>query len=172
MPTLLEKGNILSPKGHDDEIPIDYIMNFFKLRIRGLGGETKKSTIMSDKVMILLANTGAGKSTTLPPEFYIRFKDTVHCKNKIIGCTQPTRLNAVEIPQDVVKLPPYAELKLGETIGYQTPFGVGQISGITHPQLVGDPLPRSQNNVNAKPSPLSKQVLTHFDWKTERECGG
>ena len=120
MPTLLEKGNILSPKGHDDEIPIDYIMNFFKLRIRGLGGETKKSTIMSDKVMILLANTGAGKSTTLPPEFYIRFKDTVHCKNKIIGCTQPTRLNAVEIPQDVVKLPPYAELKLGETIGYQT----------------------------------------------------
>lgn len=120
MPTLLEKGNILLPKGHDDELPIDFIMNFFKLRIRGLGGETKKSASMSDRVMILLANTGAGKSTTVPPELYIRFKDTVHCKNKIIGCTQPTRLNAVEIPQDVVKLPPYSELRLGETIGYQT----------------------------------------------------
>jgi HrpA-like RNA helicase len=120
MPTLLEKGNILSPKGHDDEIPLDFIMNYFKLRIRGLGGETKKAVNMSDRVMILLANTGAGKSTTIPPELYIRFKDTVHCKNKLIGCTQPTRLNAVEIPQDVVKLLQYSELKLGETIGYQT----------------------------------------------------
>lgn len=120
MPTLLEKGNILYPTGHNDELPIDFIMNFFKLRVRGLGGVTKKSISMSDKIMILLASTGAGKSTTIPPELYIRFQDTVHCKNKIVGCTQPTRLNAVEIPQDVVKIPLYSELKLGETIGYQT----------------------------------------------------
>ena len=59
-PTLLEKGNILNP-GHDDEIPLEFIMNFFKLRVRGLGGETKKAKDLSDRIMIIQASTGAGK---------------------------------------------------------------------------------------------------------------
>jgi ATP-dependent helicase HrpA len=118
MPTLLEPGNVKYPKGHENEVPLEYIMSFFKARVRGLGGEIKKAQTMSDKIMILKAETGAGKSTIIPPELHLRFSELVQGQNKIIGCTQPTRLNTIEIPQDIVKL--YPDLKLGENIGYQT----------------------------------------------------
>lgn len=118
MPTLLEAGNVKYPKGYEKEVPLEYIMSFFKARVRGLGGEIKKAQTMSDKIMILKAETGAGKSTIIPPELHLRFSELVQGQNKIIGCTQPTRLNTIEIPQDIVKL--YPDLKLGENIGYQT----------------------------------------------------
>lgn len=118
MPTLLEVGNVKYPKGYENDIPLEYIMSFFKARVRGLGGEIKKAQTMSDKIMILKAETGAGKSTIIPPELHLRFSELVQGQNKIVGCTQPTRLNTIEIPQDIVKL--YPDLKLGENVGYQT----------------------------------------------------
>lgn len=119
MPTLLEPGNILNPKGHEKDVPLEFIMDFFKSRVRGLGGAIRKAHDMSDRIMILRAETGAGKSTTIPPELYIRFKNMVHVKNKLIVCTQPTRLNTTEIPQDIIKIYGH-EFKMGENLGYQT----------------------------------------------------
>ena len=106
MPTLLEPGNVLTPSGHENEIPLEFIMSFFKSRFRGLGGEIKKAKDMSDRVMILRAETGAGKSTTIPPELHLRFSELIQGENKIVACTQPTRLNTTEIPQDIVRIYP------------------------------------------------------------------
>jgi hypothetical protein len=39
------------------------------------------------------------------------------------------------------------------------PFGIRQVSCRSHPQLVGDPLQRSQLNVNANNSEVFKQAL-------------
>lgn len=116
MPTLLEKGNIINP-GHESEIPLEFIMDFFKARVRGRG-ELKPAKNMSDRIMVLRAETGAGKSTTIPPELYIRFQDTVHVKGRIVACTQPTRLNTTEIPQDIMRI--YKQFKMGEDLGFQT----------------------------------------------------
>lgn len=116
MPTLLEPGNIINP-GHEAEVPLEFIMDFFKARVRGQG-ELKRAKNLSDRIMVLRAETGAGKSTTIPPELYIRFKDTVHAKNRIVACTQPTRLNTTEIPQDIMRI--YDDFKMGEDLGFQT----------------------------------------------------
>lgn len=118
MGTLFTPGNLRLPTGHDNDKPIDIIMEFFRARIRGAHSAVHEPKGPSDRIMILKAETGAGKSTTIPPELYMRFAKTQHGLKKIIACTQPTRLNTTEIPKDVAKI--YKDLKMGKNLGYQT----------------------------------------------------
>lgn len=110
VPTLLREGMLIphmgETKGHLDTFkPINYILNFLDIL------KAKKNNITnSDKFVILLAKTGAGKSTILPTEIYKKFKSRV-----IV--TQPRVLTAVNIPKDIAKR---GELKLYVDIGYQT----------------------------------------------------
>lgn len=118
MGTLFTPGNLRLPTGHDNDKPIEIIMEFFRARIRGAHSAVHEPKGPSDRIMILKAETGAGKSTTIPPELYMRFAKTQHGLKKIIACTQPTRLNTTEIPKDVAKI--YKDLKMGKNLGYQT----------------------------------------------------
>lgn len=115
MPTLFNKGNLKYVPGglkqdQLDEIkPLDYIMQWFETRLN-------KTSNTSDRILILLSETGSGKSTVLPPTFYKLFFEKTSRRN--IACTQPRILTALQIPKEVEKFNP--ELKLGESLGYQT----------------------------------------------------
>lgn len=110
VPTLLRQGMLIPHMGENKQDldkfkPINYILDFLeKLRLK------TGSITNSDKFVILLAKTGAGKSTILPTEIYKKFK------SKTI-ITQPRVLTAVNIPKDIAKR---GELKLYVDIGYQT----------------------------------------------------
>lgn len=95
----------------------DYILDWFSQRIpiRSGGIPMIKPSSPGDKILILRSGTGSGKSTTLGPELYLRFKDAV---GKNIAVTQPRILTAVAITSDIVEF--YTDIKLGENIGYQT----------------------------------------------------
>lgn len=95
----------------------DYILEWFQKRIpsRRGGVPVIKAKSASDRIMVLRSGTGSGKSTTLGPELYKRFYEAT---KKNIAVTQPRVLTATSIPLEIVKY--YPEMKLGETIGYQT----------------------------------------------------
>lgn len=104
LPTLYRRGYLIG-KGLEDEIPLDYIMTWFR---------TTKS-----KILILQSSTGSGKSTVLPPEFYEQIN-----AGKYITCTQPRIVTATTLPDQIVKY--YTDrphpLVLGYNLGFQTGF--------------------------------------------------
>jgi len=127
LPTLLKKGNIVSPKNitkHekdqlDNTIPIDYIMNFISYRIPQRKHFIPKieSNKIGDKVLILKSATGSGKSTTIAPELYLRFFERSH---KNIICTQPRVLTAIDLPRTILDITEYSSFQLEKNIGFQT----------------------------------------------------
>ena len=124
MPTLLEKGKIISQKWHTqkemniitNQRSIDYLMQWLKDRVY-VRNETPavKPTKAGSKVLILRAKTGSGKSTVLPSELFNTFSESIK-KNILI--TEPSRVTTMDIPFQIMKWTP--ELKLGVNIGYQT----------------------------------------------------
>ena len=70
---------------------------------------------IGDKIMLIRADTGSGKSVTLGPEIYKKYNKTIR---KFIGITQPRVLTTLSLPEDIVSI--YPEMKLGTNIGYQT----------------------------------------------------
>lgn len=106
----VEKKQIDTTKG------IDWYMNYITDRIYIKGEEPKiKIKSMGNKVAILRAGTGSGKSALVAPSLYYTFFES-NKKNIII--TQPTIATATSIPMQI--LPYNSELKLGQNIGYQT----------------------------------------------------
>lgn len=102
VPTLLRKGFLVGEK-LQDEIPLNYIMRWF--------------TTTKDKILILQSSTGSGKSTILPPEFYLQINSS-----KFVACTEPRVAVAHEIPAQII---PHYENKekpfiLSYNIGIQT----------------------------------------------------
>ena len=128
-PTLLIPGNLVSSdyspsqEELDKWVPLDYIMNWFDQRISETG--SKLAEDISDRILILKSSTGSGKSTLIPPELFHLFQNKT---NKIIACTQPRVLTAIEIPKNTIppfhtreKLPSNREaLIYGKNIGTQT----------------------------------------------------
>lgn len=91
--------------------PIDYILGWFRDRISGT------PTSISDRIVVANSTTGSGKSTVIPTEIYLAFKDVV--KNIIV--TQPRVVTAVDIPKTIVDIPAYkGKLVMGRNIGFQT----------------------------------------------------
>lgn len=105
-PTLYRKGHLIG-EGLEDEIPLEYIMNWFYQR--------------KNKVLILQSSTGSGKSTVLPPEFYERINSS-----KIVVCTQPRVMNAVTIPKRIVAF--YDKARIPLILGYNIGYHTGQDS--------------------------------------------
>ncbi len=114
LPTLLIKGNLRAdnPKQQkelDEWVPLDYIIEWFKLRMYKTGP--------ANKVLILKSETASGKSTAFPPELY---KQLVRGRESAgIICTQPRVATAVENVVEMLKHNSKT-LRLGETIGWST----------------------------------------------------
>lgn len=125
LPTLLRKGFIVPPKGtseRDKDIianirSIDYILNFLEPRIprsKTMQPRVAPKTF-GDKVLIIKASTGAGKSTVIPSFLYKTFFDRAH---KNIAITQPRIMLAVDIPTTMTDYE--KDLELDKNIGYTT----------------------------------------------------
>lgn len=115
-PTLLVKGSI----ENNDQIPIQYIINKIKSCMFEYGSSSATS---DDRIFIIQAKTGSGKSTVLPVEIFriLRSKDTpanVRYKGLKVICTQPRVLTAIELAKDVSSR--NNDLALGITVGYHT----------------------------------------------------
>lgn len=106
VPTLFKKGYLIG-KNLENEVPLDYIMQWFR--------------DSNNKILILQSSTGSGKSTVLPPEF---FQQINPYKNVI--CTQPRIINATSIPHQIV--PFYATRDIPLVLGYNLGFSTGLYS--------------------------------------------
>jgi len=130
-PTLVKVGNLRPRMGEKQEvldrmIPVDYIMNWFDKKLpRNSRDPPPKNLTMSDRVVILLAKTGSGKSGTIAPELYVRFNNRVR---KQVIITQPRVLTAIDIPTNAIsKIPSFKKpnksglfIELGRNMGFQT----------------------------------------------------
>jgi len=125
LPTLLKPGYLLPQKWMsksevsklENQIPIEYILNYISDRTPDRkGGQVKISPkTPGDKVIVLKASTGSGKSTSFPVYLYNHYKDRIH-KNIVI--TQPRVLSCVDIPQNILQWA--KELEFDKNIGYNT----------------------------------------------------
>lgn len=111
LPTLL-KTNVVTKGDAKDNIStlnqyrgVDYIINYI---------QTHKTQISKagDKVYSIQSGTGSGKSTVIPPELYRKLDA------KRIIVTEPRRINAINIPQEIIQH--NKEFELGLNIGYST----------------------------------------------------
>ncbi len=116
LPTLLRKGflNISALPAEDRQaaeslLAVDYIVN----RVSAMVKRPPKSA--EDRVLVIKASTGSGKSTALIQHLFLRFRDTI---KKNIAVTQPRVITAVDT---AMKLPEYSpEIILDVNIGYTT----------------------------------------------------
>ena len=125
-PTLLKEGSlkIYTDTDVSDIVPIDYITTWLRQHMPEYGCKTAR---LDDRILILLAETGSGKSTILPVNVF-RILRSPHTSRatKFIGpcviCTQPRVLTAIALASDVdVRHSPWNnDMILEETVGYQT----------------------------------------------------
>jgi HrpA-like RNA helicase len=126
-PTLLVKGSLsLSDKAKmakaNRDLPINYIISWIKKRMPEYGYNKAN---LEDRILIVRAETGSGKSTVLPVELFriLRNKDTPLSEKytgKLVICTQPRVLTAIALANDVSGRPWNPDIILGKTVGYQT----------------------------------------------------
>ena len=126
-PTLLVKGSLsLSDKAKmskaNRDLPINYIISWIKKRMPEYGYNRAN---LEDRILIVRAETGSGKSTVLPVEVFriLRNKDTPISEKytgKMVICTQPRVLTAVSLANDVSGRSWNPDMILGKTVGYQT----------------------------------------------------
>ena len=131
MPTLIEIGKMVPPLKADKKkveyyathTPIHIINQWVKERMPSFGG--KKATSPSDRILIVRAKTGSGKSTTLPVALFniIKPKEVKEYEGRGVICTQPRVLTAQEIAKDIAGEPWAKDMVLGKTIGYSTGSG-------------------------------------------------
>ena len=106
LPTLLEKGTVENDKSVTAK---DYIINSLKKKIDNI------PTGVSDRVLIIEAGTGSGKSVTIPPEIYMNLYNKL---GRNIVVTQPRQVSAIRTVQlDIVK---HYKFTIGKDIGFQT----------------------------------------------------
>lgn len=120
--TLLQPGKLLWPEGHDNITPIDYIVSRIKGVLPEYGGQCKTA---EDRIFVIQAGTGSGKSTFMPPAILRIFRGPntpvdVPYTGKNIICTQPRVLTSVSIASNVGKKSATNDLEIGVNVGYQT----------------------------------------------------
>jgi len=136
LPSLLVKGKI----PNIDEIPINYIINRLKFLMPENG---YNSAEINDRIFIIQAMTGSGKSTALPVEIFriLRNKNTpmnILYTGKSVLCTQPRILTALELAKEVsfANSPFNPDMILFKTVGYQTgPFTSQPYRGLIYATL-------------------------------------
>jgi len=137
-PTLLVKGSLVlldtikMAKANRD-LPINYIISWIKKRMPEYGYNKAN---LEDRILIVRAETGSGKSTVLPVEIFriLRNKDTPLSEKyngKTVICTQPRILTAIALANDVSKRSWNPDIVLGKTVGYQTgPYSNKPVNGL------------------------------------------
>jgi hypothetical protein len=122
MPTLLERGNLRLGIDEEpsDEIPIEYITSWFRQR-----EYTNASATMQNRVLIVKARTGSGKSTVMPIAIFRILRDIkTPIKKRYVGpgviCTQPRVLTAISLANEAAARPWNPDMVLGVTVGFQT----------------------------------------------------
>ena len=126
-PTLLVKGSLVlaneakMAKANRD-VPVNYIISWIKNRMPEFGHNKAN---LEDRILVVRAETGSGKSTVLPVEvFRILRSKTTPLSERYIGknviCTQPRVLTAIALANDVSGRAWNPDIILGKTVGYQT----------------------------------------------------
>ncbi|GAB1526013.1 Helicase associated domain (HA2) [Rhizoctonia solani] len=77
--------------------------------------EDLMKTIRENQVIVVVGETGSGKTTQLAQFLY----EDGYCKHGIIGCTQPRRVAAMSVAKRVSE---EMEVTLGSTVGYAIRF--------------------------------------------------
>jgi HrpA-like RNA helicase len=111
LPTLL-KTNVVTSGDPNDSLStlrqyrgVDYIIKYIQ-------DHTDDVKSPGGKVFSIQSGTGSGKSTVIPPELYRKLDA------KRIIVTEPKRINAINIPQEIIQF--NSEFELGLNIGYST----------------------------------------------------
>ena len=126
-PTLLVKGSLVlaneakMAKANRD-LPVNYIISWIKNRMPEFGHNKAN---LEDRILVVRAETGSGKSTVLPVEvFRILRSKTTPLSERYVGknviCTQPRVLTAIALANDVSGRAWNPDIILGKTVGYQT----------------------------------------------------
>ena len=96
-----------------------------------------KGATMADRVLIVQSETGSGKSTVLPVHVFRILRSEVAPRGqRYVGpsvlCTQPRVLTAIDLAsRQVGGSAHYPDMRLGETVGYQTgPFSEKPAAGL------------------------------------------
>jgi len=87
LPTLLQRGRIKTQPWMSEfeinkiktSVTKDYVLDWFNKRIPTTRGGIPmiKATSVGDRILILKSGTGSGKSTTMPPEIYLKFYKSI-----------------------------------------------------------------------------------------------
>ncbi|KAF8335363.1 pre-mRNA-splicing factor ATP-dependent RNA helicase PRP43 [Cantharellus anzutake] len=70
-----------------------------------------------NQVMIMIGETGSGKTTQIPQ--WVVYSDLPHTRRKIVGCTQPRRVAAMSVARRVAE---EMDVRLGKEVGYAIRF--------------------------------------------------
>lgn len=123
LPTLLVPGSLVPNNQNDramaeqlnEQKPIDYITT----RIQGMLNH-QPFNAFRDRVLVVKAETGSGKSTVMPAFIYKKFIHDLGSKGGAIACTQPRVLTAMDIAKNQVAKQYSSYMKLGENLGWAT----------------------------------------------------
>ncbi len=122
--TLLNKGNLVPQMGESQEeldqlVPLQYIMDWIGTKL-----QTKSALSMSDRVIVLKARTGSGKSSSIPTGIYLHHFNKYRAN---VICTEPRVLTTIDIPRDISLIEAYKKpnknglsIELHRNMGYQT----------------------------------------------------
>ena len=122
VPTLLVPGQLKCGGVLFDGRPVDFITKWVGSRLSSHGN---KKTGIKNRILIINASTGSGKSTVMPVAV-VRVLRGNKAMSEYIGpgviCIQPRVLTAISLANDVaiVNSPWNSDMILGETVGYTT----------------------------------------------------
>jgi len=88
------------------------------LPVYGMRSELVKA-IRENQFLVIVGETGSGKTTQIVQYVYEEALNIVHGKHKVIGCTQPRRVAAASVAKRVAE---EVGCKVGEEVGYYVRF--------------------------------------------------
>lgn len=133
-PTLLQNNKgALYDKTVIKGLAIEYIVDRVK---RSMPEFVTAKQSLKDKILIITAETGSGKSTILPVYLMRILKSSTgkYTGRSVISC-QPRVLTSIKLAEDITESGYYPDMKLGENVGYETKSFKLKVKGIKYATL-------------------------------------